>query len=425
METCLYKGKQICAYDTLDKNYNTKYEIIKDLKIAGLNGKLLCEECGKEVILKIRDPRKKVPHFSHKLTDEKCLFSNLDLKESDNHKRGKMILYSYFKEKYPDADIMINYRFPHKRRADLYVEFYNGNRLAVEYQRTQLNVLDWEEKHKEYENLDINVLWILCGNEEELLLKEKQGQVPFFQQVMLNELEKVAVYLDVKKSKLILAKNMVYSDPYVENSNYEELYVKGYNLHDVAIDTNGKIHCDFLECYKQSNTAFINTHSQKCLEEENIRGSTESFSKLVDQPSNTVSSEKIIEEFKQRDRSKRYYTGFMPYKNKIKLIINGDEEELNHVADRLRENGSDDELEIIATIFKYHYLKGYKGSETLYNKLIERVGLEKEPLVIKEKKVRELVCPICKGNLIQVYGFNGPVIKCRNYPLCKVYFSIL
>jgi len=277
----------------------------------------------------------------------------------------------------------------------------------------------------EYKKLNINVLWVLCGFEQDLLLKESQGQATFFQQVMLNELGKVGVYLDVKESKLLLAKNMVYSDPYVANSNYENLFAKSYNLNEIVIDTKGQIHCDFIEHYKESNTAFINFHEQKCLEEENIRRSKGVLSTPVMEHSKAAFSEKIVEEFKQRDKTKRYYNGFMPYKNKVKLIIGGDEEALNYVADKIRENIGDDEFDIITTIFKYHYLKGYKEAAEIYSTLLERAGVEAEPLVIKEKNLKQLVCPICKDGLNQLYGSNGPVVRCKNYPLCKVYFNIL
>ena len=98
---------------------------------------------------------------------------------------------------YDGISPIVNYRFPNKRRADLYIEFNNIDKLAIECQRTGLDILDWQEKHEEYIKLNINVLWLLIGNEENLKLKEKQIDVPFFQQIMLNELDKIAVYLDV------------------------------------------------------------------------------------------------------------------------------------------------------------------------------------------------------------------------------------
>ena len=257
METCLYKDKQICAYDVTNANYALNYELKKEWRIAGRNRELICQECGKEVQLRVNDPRKKVPHFSHKLTDNRCPYSSNDSRESEEHKKGKMLLYHYFKEKYLGTSPIINYRFPNRRKADLYIEFNNGDKLAVEYQRTELDILEWQERHDEYKKASINDLWLIGGKEDNIKIKEKQVEVTFFQQIMLNELGKVAVHLDVNSAKLIFAKNMRYSDPFVINNDFEELYIKSYNLNDVLILTNGRIECDFSEEYKKVNEKFI------------------------------------------------------------------------------------------------------------------------------------------------------------------------
>lgn len=105
METGLYNGKHICAYDVNNTNYALNYELKKQWRI-------ICAECGKEVQLRANDPRKRVPHFSHKVTDNKCPFSHNNLRESENHKKAKMILYHYFKEKHSEVESIINHRFP-------------------------------------------------------------------------------------------------------------------------------------------------------------------------------------------------------------------------------------------------------------------------------------------------------------------------
>lgn len=35
IEVCLYKGKEVCAYNILNSNYALKYELKKELRIAG------------------------------------------------------------------------------------------------------------------------------------------------------------------------------------------------------------------------------------------------------------------------------------------------------------------------------------------------------------------------------------------------------
>ncbi|QAS59621.1 competence protein CoiA family protein [Clostridium septicum] len=91
-----------------------------------------------------------------------------------------MILYNYFRELYPDESISINYRFNNRRRTDLYCEFRDGNKLAIEYQRTALDILEWQERQSAYEDLGVNVIWLLEGNKDKLRDKEKQIEVTFF-----------------------------------------------------------------------------------------------------------------------------------------------------------------------------------------------------------------------------------------------------
>jgi hypothetical protein len=271
METCLFEGKQICAYDVTDKNFVLNYELKKTWKLASDEGKLLCEECRKEVILKARDPRKKAPHFSHKITDEKCPYSNETLRESEEHKKGKMILYNYFKEHYTDANIILNHRLPNRRRADLFIEFLGGTKLAVEFQRTELDIRTWQERNTDYGRLNINTLWLLSGKEETLLQTKNQVAVSFFQQVMLNELQQIAIYLDVESVKLILAKNMKFINPYRKNHTTEQLFIKAYPLDEVVIYPDGQLACAFISDYAEAYDGFTKLNTEKSSKAESQR----------------------------------------------------------------------------------------------------------------------------------------------------------
>ncbi|GAA0178930.1 hypothetical protein SH2C18_18960 [Clostridium sediminicola] len=423
METCLYKGKHICAYDVTNVNYALNYELKKQWRIAGRNGELLCSECGMEVLLRANDPRKRVPHFSHKAADYKCPFSHNNLRESENHKKAKMILYHYFKEKYPEIQPIINHRFPNRRRADLYMEFSNGDKLAVEYQRTQLDLHEWQGRHKDYKKANINVLWLIGGNEKNVKTKEKQVEVTFFQQIMLNEEEKVAVYLDVDNSKIVLAKNMRYSDPYNNNNDFEELYIKVYNLNDIGINSKGFIECDFIEEYKKVNKEFEDEHCNKCiLQKKEIDESLE-VNSIDDGENKRDNFFDMLEEIEEKTIT--YFSDYAPYKNKIKHILNGDERQLEEVAMFFRANGNSNHFKFITAIFKYNYLY-HKNEEIneIYTQLMDKAGLGYCELEIEEKSYKKLVCPICKGVLKRKYGNFGAVIQCSNYPVCKVSFNV-
>lgn len=433
METCLYNGKQICAYDITNMNYALNYELKKEWKIASKNKELFCEECGMEVQLRVKDPRKKIPHFSHKLSDYKCSFSNSESRETEEHKKGKMLLYNYFKEKYPDTSPIINHRFPNKRRADLYIEFKNNDKLAIEYQRTELDILDWQERQGEYEKLGTNILWLLSGKEEKLQEKVRQIDVSFFQQIMLNELDKIAVYLDVDKVRIIFAKNMRYSDTYVVGNDFEELYIKSYDLNDVLIHPNGKIECDFIEEYKKANEEFVIKYSNKCLQEEQQRQlakedekrrKAEMFKPRPIESKVWTSNENIITKVELKVKPTRYFTAYAPYTNKIKYILKCSESAMEEVIKHLRDYGNSDDFSIITTIFKYNYLKGNVKVNDIYARLINLAGLGNCDLEVQEQDINELVCPICKGKLLQKYGKYGPLVTCSNYPLCHLTFNI-
>lgn len=292
MDTCIYDGKEICAYDVTNINGILNYELAVEWREAGRNGNLYCPECGNEVILKVKDPNKKVPHFSHKLNVSNCTLTNNYIRESEEHKKGKMILYHYFKEKHPKANIFLNKRFSNSRRCDLYIEFNNGDKLAVEFQRTNIQKYDWQERHDSYEKQNIKDLWILSGKEE--YLKERQIELTYLEQVMLNESDKLAIYFDVNTLKVTIAKNMRYVDLYIKNNDIEKLCIKSYNLKDILITTKGIIECDFNEKYKHAIEQFNECCTKNSLDRQQYIKQQEEY------------KEKIIFEKKKKEVSIDY-----------------------------------------------------------------------------------------------------------------------
>lgn len=283
MEICIYNRKPICAYDVTNINGILNYAISTEWREAGRNGELRCPECEGEVRLNVKDPNKKAPHFAHKSKSD-CSFSNNDIRESEEHKRGKMKLYHYFKEKYPDSNIDLNKRFSNNRRCDLYIEFSNGDKLAVEFQRTNISKGEWQERHDAYVDQNIHDLWILSSKKENFRLRDKQIELDYFEQVMLNELDKPVVYFDVDKLQITLVKNMKHVDSYIKNNDIEELYMKDYNLRDILITSKGVIECNFHEEYEKRLNEFNEYHTKKSLAQvQHIEQEIEDRERIIEQ----------------------------------------------------------------------------------------------------------------------------------------------
>lgn len=423
MEICIYRDKTVCAYDIANINYALNYELKKELKIAGSRGELLCPECGKEVILKVNDPEKKIPHFAHKNLYDKCPYSNNDIKESEDHKRGKMLLYNYFKEKYPEVNPKINYSFDN-RRTDLFIQFQNGDKLAVEFQRNELDIRDLQRKHEDIHKTGINILWLLNGNENRVKERKKQISVSFFEQIMINEYNKIVIYLDVKQKKIIMSKNIRFSDPYVENNEYEELFIESYDLNSIVINTKGIIECDFYNKYDKRKNEFINYYNKKCIDEKNKREievkSIEEYNKieqlkLEDQLKTIVETDEIIKI--------RYCDKTNSYIKKIKYSLNGNGRAVEEIWRYLISLGGADDFKIINTIYNYSFLKGNIEAKNIYEEIMNRAGFPAENFN-NYKSIYELKCPYCKGNLIEKYGQFGAFTACNNYPKCKFSFNI-
>ena len=265
MDICVYKNNIICAFDVTNINEVLNYEIAAQWREAGKNGLLRCPECGNEVHLKAKDLKKKVPHFAHKIKCS-CSFGENTSRESEEHKKGKLKLYHYFRNMYGDAQISISKNFSNKRRIDLYIEFKSGEKLAVEFQRTDLDKSEWKIRHDFYKDNDISDLWIINGCEHKVLENTKQLSLSFFEQIMLNEHKKIAVYFDIIDLKFCISKNIRYIDKHIVGNDSEILFSKSYNIEDIKIMTDGNIDCSFYQEYEKAAERYLGQKEKESLE---------------------------------------------------------------------------------------------------------------------------------------------------------------
>ncbi|QPZ41480.1 hypothetical protein I7X10_16390 [Bacillus halotolerans] len=148
----------------ITRNNETLNSFSVDEEIARIHSEeksIFCPNCGNPVIYK-KGPAKRA-HFAHFNSD--CIVPNYE-KETDSHILGKEILFSWLKEKYPEADIKVEVYIPEtKQIADILVkhnkEGMENIRWAFEFQHSALSSQDWVKRHLSYKSQGIQDFWIL------------------------------------------------------------------------------------------------------------------------------------------------------------------------------------------------------------------------------------------------------------------------
>ena len=244
MEHCLLQdnsGEKIVYAFTVIENFNEE----RKLRKAGELNQLICPCCRRPVHL--RYGRILRPHFSHKSDDanHSCSYNE----ESMTHILGKEILYRYFRSKYPDVGIRFDYRLPSGRKANLYCSFPDGKELAVEFQRTNMSVVEWEERSESYRNSGLKALWILNFTDREYKALHSDQFLSFFKQMVLHDTDNRLLLLNVDKKILTVSKNITY---HVMDKSYDLGFLsRDYPLDEILIRPDGSIDCDLEEEYEK------------------------------------------------------------------------------------------------------------------------------------------------------------------------------
>ena len=249
----MHNGNRVCAYDTKNKYGVYIFEVVETLKIAGQDHKLVCEECGMPVLLRAGDD--KVPHFSHYSHQTRDCYYN-SVKETEEHRKGKYLLYKYLKNLYPEAEVQVNYRFQNKRWADILVTFADGKMLVVEYQRKDIKAIEWKERHRHYVSQNIPDVWILSALEYNSGSDNITDKIKFFEELVLYRGLESQLYFfntDTQKFKVVKMMEFKDTDGYIRK---KELFSRTYTLETVEIKSDGHIQCDFEEAYSRAFKLF-------------------------------------------------------------------------------------------------------------------------------------------------------------------------
>ncbi len=170
--------------------------ILKSLAAARV---LYCPHCRKQVFF--RGGPKRIHHFYHEAHVE-CSF--VGEPETQEHLGGKLAIYNWLKEQYPNANIALEQRITKTNQiADVYADFGNGQIFAFEIQCAELTIEKWLERRKLYANAGVNDIWLFGANfykeidtsainEDEIIIRLK------YLQQTVNEKERSVYFIDVK-----------------------------------------------------------------------------------------------------------------------------------------------------------------------------------------------------------------------------------
>lgn len=162
---------------------------------------LYCPHCQKNVFF--RGGTKKIHHFYHERHVE-CSF--VGEPETQEHLGGKLVIYHWLKEKYPNAYVALEERIAKTNQiADVYADFGNGHKFAFEIQCAEQTAEKWLERRKLYAKAGIKDIWLFGANyykeinaddieEEEAVLRLKH------QQQIVNDKERSVYFIDVNNS---------------------------------------------------------------------------------------------------------------------------------------------------------------------------------------------------------------------------------
>ncbi|RDV35891.1 competence protein CoiA [Lysinibacillus capsici] len=162
---------------------------------------LYCPHCQKNVFF--RGGPKRIHHFYHERHVE-CSF--VGEPETQEHLGGKLAIYNWLKDKYPNACVALEERIAKTNQiADVYADFGNGHKFAFEIQCAEQTAEEWLERRKLYAIAGIKDIWLFGENyykeinaedieDDEVVLRLK------YQQQLVNKKERSVYFIDVKNN---------------------------------------------------------------------------------------------------------------------------------------------------------------------------------------------------------------------------------
>ncbi|MBZ9623237.1 hypothetical protein G9F71_010260 [Clostridium sp. FP2] len=223
--------------------------------------------------------------------------------ESEEHIRGIGIILDYMKEAYRDIKYEFRYKLPNNKYADLYFKFEDGNDLAIEFERQDLDFEYWEEKHNSFKSLNIKDLWFIkMDNSWDINILY---DLSFYKRVVLNNTNELLL-LNIENRDLTIARKMEYRNELnvvIDN----DIFKHTYKLGDTKILSSGEIVTtpDFNNMFNEANEVF----NDNCDKEYNIKKEVEKQKKLNNIQNSYVNAELFANESNIEIKKQNYYHG--------------------------------------------------------------------------------------------------------------------
>ncbi len=229
----------------LSEEYEKQREQLKE------SGLFRCPICKEQVVLHWAEVPKKIPHFKHK-PESVCIGTQ---SESQEHQEAKRKLFAYLSKTLEHKIKMIDIEYyiaETNQIADVYIEFTNGSRWAIEYQRSNMSPEHLKQRRSLYKKLGIRDIWIVGEN----VIKENGlfsyrvfniGQAIISNTAFGND-SLVAFNPNNNKVSIYRGLERLNNRTYIVNTG-----VYHYDLDDICFNLWGEIFCfdDFL-AYKES-----------------------------------------------------------------------------------------------------------------------------------------------------------------------------
>lgn len=231
MENCYYEGKEICAYKLKDRDGIYKINEVERLKLAAAKRQLKCTDCGESVYL-AAGPIKE-PYFAH-YDIEACSYQNI--KESEELRKGKCLLYNLLSDSFPESEVHVRYRLSNGIYSSLYVVGLEYGDIAIDYRLQNLPIQEFIERDEFYLQNRILPIYILGDR-----LNKTTKQISWYENQIQKSMGHV-VYLNVHTEKLILKKCYDYV---VKGKRQVHVCQGEYLMSEVKLNSYGEFLCDF------------------------------------------------------------------------------------------------------------------------------------------------------------------------------------